>query len=231
MEKRPSEVFLALWRFRTTHDDEETPEDFALCADAWRKIQSLEEIYAEASERARKQYTIPADKQWPEWRSQVLGQPVSRNDPAEDPTQVSFVKSERIDYQALMEGGVGHPDPAGEPGPPGVIPEDNSEESQPGEDPVQLPPAEGSPHYTGYMSRLKNETLSRLRILRRDKGLTSAQITEASGGKLTLNTVMDMLDAKQVPLAMWDEMKRALDKIEGIAGETAPPLKSGGEKE
>ena len=171
MEKRPSEVFLALWRFRTTHDDEETPEDFALCADAWRKIQSLEEIYAEASYRAGMADLLQS------------GIPASRNDPA------------------------------GEPGPPGVIPEDNSEESQPGEDPVQLPPAEGSPHYTGYMSRLKNETLSRLRILRRDKGLTSAQITEASGGKLTLNTVMDMLDAKQVPLAMWDEMKRALDKI------------------
>ena len=185
MEKRPSEVFLALWRFRTTHDDEETPEDFALCADAWRQIKALEEIYAEASYRAGMADLLQS------------GIPASRNDPA------------------------------GEPGPPGVIPEDNSEVSQPGEDPVQLPPAEGSPHYTGYMSRLKNETLSRLRILRRDKGLTSAQITEASGGKLTLNTVMDMLDAKQVPLAMWDEMKRALDKIEGIAGETAPPSKAG----
>lgn len=39
---RPSEVFLKLWRFRTTHDDEETPDDFALCAAAWAEIRRME---------------------------------------------------------------------------------------------------------------------------------------------------------------------------------------------
>lgn len=38
----PSKVFLKLWRFRTTHDDEETPDDFALCAAAWAEIRRME---------------------------------------------------------------------------------------------------------------------------------------------------------------------------------------------
>lgn len=41
-EMKPSEVFLKLWRFRTTHDDEETPDDFALCAAAWAEIRRME---------------------------------------------------------------------------------------------------------------------------------------------------------------------------------------------
>ena len=42
-ENRPaSEVFLTLWRWRTTHDPEATPADFALCAEAWAEIRRME---------------------------------------------------------------------------------------------------------------------------------------------------------------------------------------------
>ena len=41
-ELKASDVFLKLWRFRTTHDDEETPADFALCATSWADIRRME---------------------------------------------------------------------------------------------------------------------------------------------------------------------------------------------
>ena len=44
-ENRPaSEVFLTLWRWRTTHDPEATPADFALCAEAWAEIRKMEAL-------------------------------------------------------------------------------------------------------------------------------------------------------------------------------------------
>lgn len=44
-ENRPaSEVFLTLWRWRTTHDPEATPADFALCAEAWAEIRRMEAL-------------------------------------------------------------------------------------------------------------------------------------------------------------------------------------------
>ena len=46
-ENRPaSEVFLTLWRWRTTHDPEATPADFALCAEAWAEIRRMEATYS-----------------------------------------------------------------------------------------------------------------------------------------------------------------------------------------
>jgi uncharacterized protein (DUF433 family) len=43
-KRKPSEVFLELWRWA----EDLTSEQFAECADAWRQIVSLEEIYAAA---------------------------------------------------------------------------------------------------------------------------------------------------------------------------------------
>ena len=42
--EKPSEVFMRLWRYRTTHDDTETPDDFALCAEAWADIRTMERV-------------------------------------------------------------------------------------------------------------------------------------------------------------------------------------------
>ena len=40
--KKPSEVFLRLWRYHTVSCGDATPADFALCADAWMQIRELE---------------------------------------------------------------------------------------------------------------------------------------------------------------------------------------------
>ena len=42
MERKPSEVFLKLWRWRTTNDTTATDEDFTLCAEAWEEIRRME---------------------------------------------------------------------------------------------------------------------------------------------------------------------------------------------
>ena len=59
---QPSEVFLKLWRFRTTHDDEETPDDFALCAAAWAEIRRMENelAWTEFRESMDKFREVPA---------------------------------------------------------------------------------------------------------------------------------------------------------------------------
>lgn len=73
--EKPSEVFMILWRYRTTHDDTETPDDFAMCAEAWAEIREME------NKQRFEAFIDPRDV-WPEL--------------------------------------VGHPDPRGEPGEPGV---------------------------------------------------------------------------------------------------------------
>ena len=54
MERKASEVFLKLWRWRTTNDDTATDEDFILCAEAWEEIRKME-----------------AEKEWTEIRDSV----------------------------------------------------------------------------------------------------------------------------------------------------------------
>lgn len=56
---RPSEMFLKIWRYRSQTDQEETPEDFALCAEAWAQIRALEELQAWETERT----AVPRDEE------------------------------------------------------------------------------------------------------------------------------------------------------------------------
>jgi len=41
-EKKPSEIFLRLWQYRTATDEEATADDFVLCADIWVQIREME---------------------------------------------------------------------------------------------------------------------------------------------------------------------------------------------
>ena len=100
-DKKPSDVFLALWQWRAL---DMTPAEFAEAAGAWRQIVSLEEIYAAAKQKeAMKDFwenwgtqpvtpLVPADT-WPgpitcEARSKVdtNGQEVTEADTGEDPS-------------------------------------------------------------------------------------------------------------------------------------------------
>lgn len=44
-------MFLRLWRWHATSCGDATAADFEICAEAWRQIVCLEEIYAQAEER------------------------------------------------------------------------------------------------------------------------------------------------------------------------------------
>ena len=69
-------------------------------------------------------------------------------------------------------------------------------------------------------AKLKRETRARLTELRK-QGLTLARIREASGGKLNDDQIMNVLECKPAPVAVYLILAAALDHIEGttpIAG-------------
>lgn len=61
----------------------------------------------------------------------------------------------------------------------------------------------------------KRATFARLQEAKAG-GLTVAQITEASGGRLTANTVLDILDAAPRPIEDYRALAAALDKLAEI---------------
>lgn len=48
-EKKPSEIFLRLWQYRTVTDEEATADDFLLCAEIWTQIRELESMATKPS--------------------------------------------------------------------------------------------------------------------------------------------------------------------------------------
>lgn len=59
----------------------------------------------------------------------------------------------------------------------------------------------------------KRETLERLRKMRQD-GLTIAKIVSVSNGSIKDESVMDILAAKRVPIAVYRLLSAVLDQIE-----------------
>ena len=55
--------------------------------------------------------------------------------------------------------------------------------------------------------------MERLRRMRED-GLTVAKIVQASDGCITESSVMDILECKRVPIAVYRVLATALDRIE-----------------
>lgn len=188
---KPSEVFLELWQWRAL---DQSPEKFAECAAAWRQIVSLEEIYAAAE---RRQALEDFWERFPAW-SPIM--------PA--PTAPGPVTCEAEDTSSGAEA---------PPSPPGEgITYDCASAPMPEPEEVKKAEAETSKDakYTGYMSRLKNDTRERLLRMRKEKGLTVNDILAADTYGLRWSDVMDMLQAKPVPLPRWEALAKILDKYE-----------------
>ena len=81
--------------------------------------------------------------------------------------------------------------------------------------PVELKKQGGQPGNTSAAdaAAFKREVLERLRQMRKD-GLTIGKIVDVSNGAVTEHTVMDILDAKRVPIAVYRLLAAVLDKIE-----------------
>ena len=196
-EKKPSDVFLELWRWRAL---DLTPEQFAECAGAWREIVHLEEIYSMAErERILRAQLAAFESRADEGVGPYAGT-IERSDSDTAPGPVTY------DCASA---------PMPDPEPEAV--EKFAEEA------VEADP---DAKYTGYMSRLKNETRERLLRLRKEQGLTVNDILAADTYGLRWSDVMDMIEAKPVPLPRWEALAKILDQYE----EALTKLEGGEEK-
>lgn len=189
---KPSEVFLELWQWRAL---DQSPEKFAECAAAWRQIVSLEEIYAAAERRQALEDFWEIHPAW----SPIMPAPT-------EPGPVTCAAAE----------GPGDPSPAAQDDRPGAVTYDCASAPMPEPEEVKKAETETSKgaKYTGYMSRLKNATRERLLRMRKEKGLTVNDILAADTYGLRWSDVMDMLQAKPVPLPRWEALAKILDKYE-----------------
>ena len=165
---------------------DQSPEKFAECAAAWRQIVSLEEIYAAA-------------------QAKDLANRLVMEQARLVPAPVTFAEED------TSSGAEAPPSPPGE-----GITYDCASAPMPEPEEVKKAETETSKgaKYTGYMSRLKNATRERLLRMRKEKGLTMNDILAADTYGLRWSDVMDMLQAKPVPLPRWEALAKILDKYE-----------------
>lgn len=183
--QKPSEVFLELWQWSAM---DLTPEQFTECAEAWRQIVSLEEIYAAAEQQQKEQRQKM--KELLHW--------------GEDPQPIRELRSD--------EGIAPYADsPAPAEGPVAVT---YDCASAPMPDPEEAEKAAAARSDAGKASMItrKRRALERLEA-QRGAGVTLAEIAGAAKG-LTLSDVMDFLDRKPVPLPKLAALEKALNKLE-----------------
>ena len=187
-DKRPSEVFLALWRFRTTRDDEETPEDFALCAEAWAEIRRMEGATPHPS--AMPTPSPPGEG--------MGGESTPTEGEKVHPDGVEKVHGD-ADESIPDRGGAtaaGHPgegDGVVQNGPPA---RDNE--------------AIGKKAYASRLTELRRGVADI-----RSRGVSMQSIADA-GKNLTLNDVLDFLEGKAIPLPKIAALEKAVKHWEGM---------------
>lgn len=187
-EKKPSDVFLELWQWRSGSGSCKK-EQFTECAEAWRQIVSLETREAERKAASEAFF------------KNILTSPIM---PAPtEPGPVTCAAAE----------GPGDPSPAAQDDRPEPVTYDCASAPMPDPAPEAVEAAPDA-KYTGYMSRTKNETRERLLRLRKEKGLTVNDILAADTYGLRWSDVMDMIEAKPVPLPRWEALAKILDKYE-----------------
>ena len=265
--RRPSEVFLALWRERTIRA-EIGVDEFAALADVWQQIRQLEEIAAR--ERRREDFAQKMAEAWFPPRGDMLrpfdgetaqepreGQapplqtPTEReaDEPREGQAPPLQTPPEPVSDEPIPERvqDPGDPsaagtrnDPAADPaidaGPPVCAPvrDDNEAVSE-----SDHPMTEGDGEWEPFpakkpvkarakagqrsMATRKRNILAALRHARAD-GVNLQTVADQVQG-LTINSVMDVLDAKNLPLPVWTAIEKAMKKL------GYPPAAEAGEKE
>lgn len=219
--RRPSEVFLALWRDRTINA-EIGVDEFAALADSWAQIRELEEIAAR--ERRRESYDRMMRLWCPETApEQREGQAPPLQTPAERVSEAAAGSGD----PALRETAEAIPDRVQDPGDPSPVcapvrddsAEAVSESDHPmteGDGELEPTPAK-KPNKARVeagvkgMATRKQNILAALRHARAD-GISMQRVADQVGG-LTINSVMDVLDAKNLPLPVWTDVEKALKKL------------------
>ena len=186
-KRRASDIFLELWQWRAL---DLTPEQFTECAEAWRQIVSLEEIYAAAE---RRQALKDFWEKHPAW-SPIMPAPT-------EPCPVTCAEAE----------GPGDPSPAAQDDRPGHVTYDCA--SAPMPDPAEAAKAAArSAAGVSSLATRKRRALERLEAVR-ERGVSMADVAAAGSG-LTLNDVLDAVARKPLPLPKLAALEKALTKLE-----------------
>ena len=204
-DKKPSQVFLAIWQALTVADPEMPNDEFADAAEAWRQIVCLEEFHAEAQRQRAMQDALDA-----------LG-------------AVSPI-AERSDSDTDGQEGTGGDTSSGAAAPPSPQGEGITYDcaSAPMPDPAEAAKAAAmSAAGVSSLATRKRRALERLETVR-ERGISMADVVAAGPG-LTLNDVLDALDRKPLPLPKLAALEKALARIEG-GDQSAPPSRKRGRK-
>lgn len=193
-KKKPSEVFLRLWRYHTTACGDATPADFELCAEAWAEIRRMETKEAAFSVPL----TVPGRIDYASIREAIDRHLQSMG--AKDGGQT--------ETPALAEGTADSA--TEEPPEPEILPPAVPDQE------IVIPPREKTGGvYHGYMASKKNATRERLLTLRASGKASIGQLKELSRGALSEHDLLDMLEAKPVAIAKYDVLAGILDAMEG----------------
>ena len=209
--RRPSDVFLALARYRILGEQSEL-EEFAGLVETWAQIRGMER----AGERGA------GERSFAELRM------TTRPDQGIRPYAESPSSAAAAAPSPEGEGGEGVSESDTEaphqPASPAASPQGEAE-TDVGELEAKLVdsvrPAEVKTPYTGYMSSIKNATRARLMDMRA-AGLTSSRLLEAAGGRIRGADLMAILEARPVKLSVYEALAAVLDKIEA-QGPPHPP--------
>ena len=201
---KPSTVFLELWQWRAL---DQSPEKFAECAAAWRQIVNLEEIYAAAKQKEAIKDFLDS------WGTQ----PVTHLVPADTWPGPITCKAEDT-----SSGAEAPPSPPGE-----GITYDCASAPMTDEAEAAWAAAEAEAKAreaanrsagakAGFATRKRNLT-EKLEDLRR-RGVKLHEIAWAAGNGLTINDVMDALEAKPMSPMKIQELEKACRKLEEAEG-------------
>ena len=205
-DKKPSQVFLELWQWRAL---DLSAEQFAECADAWRQIVSLEEIYAAALRERHMQAMLDA---------LGLVSPIAeRSDSDTDGPEGTGADTDGPEDP-------GDPSPAAQDDSPRSVTYDCASAPMPEE---AAKAAAKSAAGVSSLATRKRRALERLEAAR-GRGVALAVIADAGPG-LTITDVMDALDRKPLPLPKLAALEKAMNRLEG-GGSDRPPSRKRGRK-
>lgn len=185
-EKKPSEVFLALWYSRIC-GQVIAREDFFALAETWAEIRRMET--AQTTYKVFTPYPVDPEAVRAALRSSFDAAPVPSQGTESTPESVEKVHPDRVEKV--------HGD---EPEP--VV------QNEPSSGPD---PAKSAAAAAGMANRKRND-MARLEAIRA-RGVSMQTVAESAAG-LTLNDVLDFLDRKPIQLPKLVALEKAMKKLE-----------------
>lgn len=194
--RRPSDVFLALWRYYALDQrDRASVDDFAVLADVWQQIRELE-------------ICAVRDYRWESARVEEIFRAYCAPDDGEPSSAPDGAPSPEEEGETVPES-----DTEDEPGDPSpAAPDDGDELEAQDLDGLEIPA--GEKPYKGYLATVKNRTRNRL-LEMRARGLTTGQLMAAADGCLGYDDLMSILEAKPVRFDVYERLAEVLDEIDG----------------